>query len=117
MPLIEILLLPSAEQVDRAAVARAVNAAVAEAIPCRLDAVWTVWRTIDGPFVRGAAVSGEHAEGRFGPVVHVYHHRTAEEVDRIAEAIETVLARWLSLDRSDIFVTTQPVSIPDPTLP
>jgi hypothetical protein len=115
MTLIEVLLLPSDDRVDRASIGRTLNAAVAEAIPCRLEAVWTAWRTIDGPFVRGGEASGEEAPERFGPIVHVYHHRTAEQVERIVDAIETVLARELSLERNAIFVTTQPVSTEDPT--
>jgi hypothetical protein len=42
MPLIEIDALPQPAGVDTAAVTAALNHAVAEVIPCRLDAVWTV---------------------------------------------------------------------------
>ncbi len=50
----------------------------------------------------------------FGPIVHVYHHRAPDQVDRAVEAIETVLADARSIDRSQIFVTTQPVVMNDP---
>ena len=113
MPLIEIQVLPR-DDVDRASISRALTAAVAAAIPCRRDAVWTTWRTIDGPFARGDEVSTPKTAAAFGPVVHVYHHRAPDQVDRAVEAIETVLAEALSIDRSSVFVTTQPVAIEDP---
>src|SRR5262245_59112245 len=116
MPLIEIQLLAGVD-VDRAALSRAISAAVAEAIPCRPEAVWSTWRTIDGPFVRGDEASTVETAASFGPIVHVYHHRTPEQVARAVDAIETVLARELSIERDQVFVTTQPVSIDDPTLP
>ena len=132
MPLIEVQALPQPASIDLAAVCRTLNAAVADAIPCRLDAVWTTWRTIDGAYVRGDVVGGqpspadpsgaepsgaEPAGPAFGPIVHVSHHRSTEQVDRAVEAIETVLSRELSIDRKDVFVTTRPVTIDDPTLP
>lgn len=110
MPLIEIHAQPRPD-IDQVAIARAVNAAVAEALGARLDAVWTVWRTIDGPFVRGDMASGDAPGGRFGPVVHVYHHRTPEQVERVVAAIEAILAAALSLQPGDVFITSQPVAI------
>jgi hypothetical protein len=58
MPLIEILTPPQPPLVEVPAICRKVNAAVASAIPCRLDAVLTTWRTIDGAYVRGDVVAG-----------------------------------------------------------
>ena len=116
MPLIEIQTVPQPEGVDLASVSRRLNAAVAEALGCRLEAVWTTWRTIDGAYARGDRVSTGQTTA-FGPLVHVYHHRTPEEVDLVVEAIEIVLARELSLAPDDVFVTTQPVATPDATLP
>ncbi len=116
MPLIEIRMLPRAD-VDRAAITRALATAVAAAIPCRVEAVWTTWQTIDGPFARGSEISAVETGNAFGPTVHVYHHRTPEQVERVVEAIESVLSRELHADRDQVFVTTQPVAIDDPTLP
>jgi hypothetical protein len=93
MPLIEIHAPSAPAGVDGARVARTLNAAVAEALGSRLDAVWTIWRTIDGPYVRGDEVSTEKGDAAFGPIVHVYHQRTTEQVERVIDAIETVLAR------------------------
>jgi hypothetical protein len=115
MPLIEIHALPQPNDVDLAGISRMLNAAVAKALECKLEAVWTVWRTIDGPYARGDTVSTQEAPG-FGPIVHVYHHRTPEQVERVAEAIETVLTRELSLQPGEVFVTSQPVSIAETTL-
>jgi hypothetical protein len=114
VPLIEIQTLPRPE-IDHAAVSRRLNAAIAEALGCRLDAVWTTWRTIDS-FARGDGVSTTHTGATFGPVVHVYHHRTPEQVDRVVDVIERVLASELSLGTDDVFVTTQPVAIEAPDL-
>ena len=116
MPLIEIRTMAHVD-VDRAAISRALNAAVADAVPCRLDAVWSTWQTIDGPFVRGDEVATAEAPGTVGPIVHVYHHRTAEQVERVVEAIEVTLATALGVDRETVFVTTQPVAVDDPTVP
>ena len=108
--MIEVQTLPL-PQVDRAAVARALAAAVADAIPCRVDAVWTTWRTLDAAFMGLVEAA---PGGAVGPIVHVYHHRSPEQVERAVEAIEMVLARELSVDRDRIFVTTQPTAIDDP---
>jgi hypothetical protein len=112
--LIEIRSLPRVD-VDRAAISRVLAAAVAATIPCRTEAVWITWQTIEGPFSRGDVVSSD-ATNPFGPIVHVYHHRTPEQVERIVDGIEAVLARELQIDRDQVFVTTQPVAIDDPTL-
>ena len=114
MPLIEIRTL-ARDDIDRASISRALNAAVAEAVPCRLEAVWSTWQVIDGPFARGDEVSTAQSTAAFGPIVHVYHHRTPEQVERVVEVIETVLSRELRVDRGQVFVTTQPVAQGDPT--
>ena len=114
MPLIEIRTLPR-DDIDRASISRSLNAAVAEAVPCRLDAVWSTWQVLDGPFARGDEVSTAQTAVAFGPIVHVYHHRTPEQVERVVEAIETILAEAFSVERDEVFVTTQPVAIDDPT--
>lgn len=113
MPLIEI---HDAERagVDRATIGRTLNAAVAKVLGARLDAVWTTWHAIEVD-VRGDNVAGA-PDDPHGPIVHVFHHRTAAQVARIVEVIEHVLARELSIDSASVFVTTQPVSMPDPTL-
>lgn len=115
MPLIEIRALPH-DDIDRAVISRALAEAVAAAVPCRVEAVWTTWQTIDGPFTHGDVASSDESASRFGPIVHVYHHRTTEQVERVVEAIESVLARELKVDRDQVFVTTQPVAIHDPTV-
>ena len=116
MPLIEIDALPQPESVDLTALTRKLNAAVAEALGCRLDAVWTVWRTIDGPYTRGDRV-GTAADGAaFGPIVHVFHNRTRAQVARVVEVIEQVLRESLNLAGDAVFVTTQPVEISDAML-
>jgi hypothetical protein len=117
MPLIEVHAPPQPASVEVTAVCRRLNAAVAAAIPCRLDAVWTTWRTIDGAYVRGDVASADDGSAPFGPIVHVFHHRSTEEIVRAVEAIEAVLSRELSIDRGDVFVTTRPVTIDDPTHP
>lgn len=109
MPLIEIDALPPPSEVDIADVTRALNREIAAALGSRLDAVWTVWRTVSGPFARGDDVSVEQRRDTHGPVVHVYHHRTPEEAARVVETIERVLARELSLAPGNVFVTVQPV--------
>ena len=113
MPLIEIKTL-AREDIDRASISRSLNAAVAATIPCRVEAVWSTWQTLDAA-TRGNDVSTAETTAAFGPIVHVYHHRTAEQVERVVDAIETVLARELDVERDQVFITTQPVAIDDPT--
>jgi phenylpyruvate tautomerase PptA (4-oxalocrotonate tautomerase family) len=110
MPLIEIDALPQPPDVDTAEVTRELNRAVAAALGCRLDAVWTVWRTMTGPYARGEDVGFEQGRDTHGPIVHVYHHRAPEEVALVVETIERVLARELSLAPGNVFVTVQPVA-------
>lgn len=109
MPLIEIDALPQPATVDTAEVTRELNRAIAAALGCRLDAVWTVWRTIGGPYAQGDDVSLEQRRDTHGPIVHVYHHRTPDEVARVVETIEQVLPRALLLAPGNVFVTVQPV--------
>ena len=109
MPLIEIVALPQPDGVDIKAVTTALNRGVADAIPCRLDAVWTTWRTIEGAYAVGDVVAAEQQQVTHAPIVHVYLQRTPEETDRAVEAIERVLAAELGLADGNVFVTVQPV--------
>lgn len=114
MPLIEIDALELPVHVDTGAIVVELNRAVADAIPCRLDAVWTVWRTISGPYARGADARDEMGRETHGPIAHVYLRRTPEETARVVETIEGVLTRALSLAPGNVFVTVQPVEHIDP---
>jgi hypothetical protein len=111
MPLIEIDALEQPSTVDLERVTRELNRAVAAAIPCRLDAVWTVWRTVAGPYVRGEETARVQPADTHAPIAHVYLHRTAVETARAVEAIERVLERELSLAPGNVFVTVQPVEL------
>jgi hypothetical protein len=115
MPLIEIAALPLPVHIDTAALTVELNRAVADAIPCRLDAVWTVWRTVSGPYTRGDDARLEMGRETHGPVVHVYLRRTPEETQRAVETIDAVLTRVLSLAPGNVFVTVQPVELNDPS--
>jgi hypothetical protein len=110
MPLIEIDALSQPADIDTAGVTRELNRAIAAALGCRLDAVWTVWRTVSGPYTRGEDAAVEQRRATHGPIVHVYHHRTPEEVARVVETIERVLTRELSLATDNVFITVQPVA-------
>src|SRR5919112_3551611 len=112
MPLIEIDALEQRPGIDTTKVVRELNRAVAEAIPCRLDAVWTVWRTVSGPYARGDEVAFEQPTDSHAPVAHVYLRRTPEETARVVETIQRVLTRELSLAAGNVFVTVQPVEAP-----
>jgi hypothetical protein len=107
VPLIEICSLPPREGVDTARVLQALTAAVAEAIPCRREAVWATWRTLDVGYAVGDSVERQQPRETHAPVVHVYANRPADAVDRACEAIEAVLTDELSL--APVFVTVQPV--------
>jgi hypothetical protein len=109
MPLIEIVALRQPEAVDIDGVTRRINEAVAAAIPCRPEAVWTTWRTIDGSYAVGGRVAAVQPTASHPPIVHVYLRRTPEETARAVDAIERVLAAALSLDPDNVFVTVQPV--------
>ena len=111
MPLIEIVALPQPDGIDLQAVARELNSAVAGAIPCRLDAVWTTWRTVDGTYVVGDASASVQPTASHAPIVHVYLHRSAAETARAVEAIERVLPAALGLAPGNVFVTVQPVEM------
>jgi hypothetical protein len=110
MPLIEIDALPQPAQVDTAEVTRELNRAIAAELDCRLDAVWTVWRTVSGPYTRGEDAGFAQRRDTHGPIVHLYHHRTPEEVARVVETIEQVLVRELALAPGNVFITVQPVA-------
>jgi hypothetical protein len=108
MPLIEITALRSDASTDVGSIVRALNRAVAEAVPCRLEAVWTTWRWLDG-YAVGVEFAERMQPTTHGPVVHVYARRPPEALERVAEVVEQVLMRELQLDESNVFVTTQPV--------
>ena len=115
MPLIEIDVLPLAARIDTTEVTRSLNRAISEAIGCRLDAVWTLWRTVSGPYGRGDDVRSELGRDTHGPIVHVYLRRTPEQTARVVATIEDVLTRALALEPGNVFVTVQPVEPVDPT--
>ena len=114
MPLIEIDALAQPPTVDPSKVVRALNAEIASALGCRLDAVWTVWRTVSGPYAVGDQVAATQQPGSHPPIAHVYLRRTPEETARVVETIERVLVRELSLAPGNVFVTVQPVELIDP---
>jgi hypothetical protein len=109
VPLIEIHALPPTREVDVAGILRAVSSEVAAAIPCRLEAVWTTWRTLDGGYAVGKDVAAVQPEADHPPIVHVYANRPRDAIERARDAIESVLCRELSLAEGNVFVTVQPV--------
>ena len=109
MPLIEICALPPDAAVDVAAVLRRLNEAVAAAVPCRPDAVWTTWRSLDGGYAVGSDAVRQQPSDTHGPIVHVYLNRPPDAVERACAVIEDVLARQLGLAPGNVFVTVQPV--------
>jgi hypothetical protein len=111
LPLIEIQALPG-HATHPADVARAVNQAVAAALGCRLDAVWTTWRTIDDAYVQGDMASAAQPAATHGPIVHIYLKRSPDETERVCAAVTGVLERELSLAPGNVFITTQPVEVP-----
>ena len=108
MPLIQIAALRRDAETDVASIARALNAAVAETVPCRLEAVWTTWRWLDG-YAVGDEFADRLRPGTHGPVVHVYARRPPDALERVAEVVQQVLVRELELDPGNVFVTAQPV--------
>ena len=48
------------------------------------------------------------------PIVHVYVHRTPEEVARVVDVVQRLLARELALEPGNVFVTVQPVELLEP---
>lgn len=111
MPLIEIHALPPFAEVDVDEVVRELNLAVSSALGCRLDAVWTVWHSIDGPFARGDSVSLVQHPETHGPIVHVYLKRSPSETELVSEMIARVLEQRLSLAPDNVFITVQPVAL------
>ena len=114
MPLIEIVALPQAETVNLSSVVQRLNRAVAEAIPCRVNAVWTIWRTVTGPYGHGEDIAFEQRAETHPPIAHVYLRRTAEETSRVVETIERVLAGELGVSPGNVFVTVQSVEHVEP---
>jgi hypothetical protein len=108
VPLIEVAALRRDAETDVAWLVRVLNKAVAEAVPCRLEAVWTTWRWLDG-YAVGDEFADRSRPATHGPIVHVYARRPPEVLERVAEVIEEVLTRELDLDPGNVFVTAQPV--------
>ena len=111
MPLIEVCALPQDAPVDIGSVLRTLNEAVAAAVPCRPEAVWTTWRTLDR-YAVGADVATRQPRETHAPIVHVYLNRPPDAVERACAVIEDVLARELRLAPGNVFVTVQPVFAP-----
>jgi hypothetical protein len=110
MPLIEIHAPAPQEGIRVADVLAAVNSAVAEALDCRPDAVWSTWRTLaDGEYLVGPARTAVSTGGSHVPLVHVWINRPPDAVERCVAAIESALRQSLRLD-ADPFVTTSLVS-------
>jgi len=107
MPLIEILALPQPASVDIDAVLRRLTLSVAEVLPARPEGVWTTWRTIDA-YAVGTQVSHQQPPNSHDPIVHIYHQRPADAVERMCEAIKTVLCQDLGLPEGNVFITVQP---------
>jgi hypothetical protein len=114
MPLVEIDALPQPPSIDPSVLVRELNGAIAEAIPCAIDAVWTVWRTVSGPYAVGDRVAFEQVPDSHAVIAHVYIRRTPEQTARVVDAIERVLTRELSLAPGNVFVTVQPVELVEP---
>jgi hypothetical protein len=57
----------------------------------------------------GPNVAQHHPTQTHDPVVHVYHHRSADAVERMCEAIDEVLCRELTLPSGHVFITVQTV--------
>jgi hypothetical protein len=109
MPLIEICALPSPDGVDIARALEAVTAAVSAAAPCRRDAVWATWRSLDSGYAVGDAVAVEQPRDTHAPIVHVYANRPPDAIERICAALEDALSRELNLEPGNVFITVQPV--------
>ena len=108
MPLIEVVALPQPATVDIGHVLRTLTAAVADVLPARPEGVWATWTTVTA-YAVGSNVAERQPADTHDPVVHVYHQRPADAVERMCEAIEEVLCRELSLPSGHVFVTVQPV--------
>jgi hypothetical protein len=110
MPLIEVVALPQPATVDIEHVLRILTASVAEVLPARAEGVWATWTTVTA-YAVGPNVAVRQPAGTHDPVVHVYHQRPADAVERMCTVIEEVLCRELSLPSGHVFVTAQPVQI------
>ena len=111
MPLIEIIALPQPEHVHPPTVLRAVNRAVGEALGRPAGSAWSTWRTLDpGHYAVGDEVADLQPTGSHPPVVHVWAERPPDELERVVEAVRTVLGEQLGIAPDDVFVTTSRVS-------
>jgi hypothetical protein len=108
MPLIEVVALPQPGTVDIDHVLRTLAVAVAEVLPARQEGVWATWTTMTA-YAVGPNVARNQPDQTHDPIVHVYHHRTPDAVERMCKAIEEVLCRELSMPTGHVFITVQPV--------
>jgi hypothetical protein len=108
MPLIEVVALAQPATVDIEHVLRTLTTAVADVLPARPEGVWATWTTVTA-YAVGPVVAQRQPAQTHDPIVHVYHHRPEDAVERMCKAIEEVLCRELSLPPGNVFVTVQPV--------
>lgn len=108
MPVIEISALPQPDDVDIDHVLRTLTLAVADVLPARPEGVWTTWRTVTAYAVGPTVVRLQPARSH-DPIVHVYHQRPPDAVERMCKVITDVLCRELSLPEGNVFITVQPV--------
>jgi len=113
MPLIEVVALPQPEAVDIEQVLRRLTGAVADVLPARPEGVWATWTTA-AAYAVGPEVARRQPAQTHDPVVHVYHQRPPDAVERMCKAIEDVLCRELSLPPGNVFITVQPVQTDAP---
>jgi hypothetical protein len=113
MPLIEIVALPQPATVDIEHVLRTLTTGVAEVLPARPEGVWATWTTVTA-YAVGPNVAHRQPAQTHDPVVHVYHHRPSDAVERMCKVIEEILCRELSLPDGNVFITVQPVQIAAP---
>jgi hypothetical protein len=111
MPLIEVAALPQPDGVDIDQVLRTLTLAVAEALPARPEGVWTTWTTVLA-YAVGPAVAHQQPAQSHDPIVHIYHQRPPDAVERMCQVITDVLCRELSLPAGNVFITVQPVDFP-----
>ena len=108
MPLIEVVALPQRVTVDIEQILSKLTVAVADVLPAKPEGVWATWTTVTA-YAVGPNVAKHQPTQTHDPVVHVYHHRSADAVERMCKAIEEVLCRELTLPTGHVFITVQPV--------
>jgi hypothetical protein len=98
--------------VDIDHVLRTLAVKVAEVLPARPEGVWTTWRTLTA-YAVGPVVSRQQPAESHDPIVHVYHKRSRDAVERMCQVITDVLCQELGLAPGNVFITVQPVSTLD----